>query len=255
MNAHHSEWLESVSPTYRHRRDALDFCNLSRCEQLVRCPTHIAGSRLDLVMTDAYDIVDVFVGTPQGTSGHGFVSCELRVEQSAPKYNVISTVFLKHRTNLGNVGCAVMSSTWNTILKSADPLDAFDRAIGVVIGRLVPTTVLHSRSEDKQWFDAAAGELIMLSRLLIIVPGVAHVRQIIGVNLCLLVLRPRGSMDPLGPYCDLGGHIKSIRMNPLGVTQRDYGPSESHNERTRILGSTPPVHISGGRHLNTRSLV
>ena len=27
-NADHSEWLESVSPTDRHGRDALDFCNL-----------------------------------------------------------------------------------------------------------------------------------------------------------------------------------------------------------------------------------
>ena len=27
-NAHHSEWLESVSSTDRHGRDALDFCNL-----------------------------------------------------------------------------------------------------------------------------------------------------------------------------------------------------------------------------------
>ena len=62
-NAHHSEWLESVSPIDRHRRDALDFCNLSVCEQLVLCPTHIAGSRLDLVMTDVPDIEDVFVGT------------------------------------------------------------------------------------------------------------------------------------------------------------------------------------------------
>ena len=59
-----SLWLESVSPTDRHGRDALDFCNLSSCMQLVRCPTHIAGIRLDLVMTDVPDIVDVFVGTP-----------------------------------------------------------------------------------------------------------------------------------------------------------------------------------------------
>ena len=28
-NAHHSEWLESVSPADRHGRDAVDFCNLS----------------------------------------------------------------------------------------------------------------------------------------------------------------------------------------------------------------------------------
>ena len=39
------------------------------------------------------------------------------------------------------------------ILKSADPLVAFDRAIGEVIGLYVPTTVLCSRSGDKKWFD------------------------------------------------------------------------------------------------------
>ena len=40
----------------------LIFCNLSGCEQLVRCFTHIAGNRPDLVMTDEPDRVDVFVG-------------------------------------------------------------------------------------------------------------------------------------------------------------------------------------------------
>ena len=87
--------MESVSPTDRHGRDALDFCNLSSWEQLVRCPTYIAGNRLDLVMTDDPDIVDVFVVTPLSTSDHCFVSCVLRVEQSVPEYNVRSTVFLK----------------------------------------------------------------------------------------------------------------------------------------------------------------
>ena len=55
VNAHHSEWLESVSPTDQHGCDALNFCNLSGCGQSVRCPTHIASNRLDLVMTDAPD--------------------------------------------------------------------------------------------------------------------------------------------------------------------------------------------------------
>ena len=35
-NARHSEWLETVSPTDRHGLDALNFCNLSGCEQFVR---------------------------------------------------------------------------------------------------------------------------------------------------------------------------------------------------------------------------
>ena len=145
-NAHHSECLESVSPTDQHGHDTLYFCNLLGCKQLVHCPTHIAGNRLDLVMTDVPDIVDVFVGTPLGTSDHCFVSCVLWVKQSVLEYNIGSTVFLKHRTNLDNVCCTVRSFTWSTSLKSADPLDAFDRAIAEVIGRLVPTTVLCSRS-------------------------------------------------------------------------------------------------------------
>ena len=106
-------------------------------------------------MTGAPDLVDVFIGTSLGTSDHCFVGSVLRFEQSVPEYNVRSTVFLKHRTNWDNVPCAIRSFTWRAILRSADPLNVFDRAIGEVIGRFVPTTVLRSRSEDKQWFDAS----------------------------------------------------------------------------------------------------
>ena len=75
-NAHHLEWLESVSPTDGHGRDALDFCNLAGCEQMVRGATHIASNTLHLVITDAPDVVDVLLGTPLGTSDHCFVNCE-----------------------------------------------------------------------------------------------------------------------------------------------------------------------------------
>ena len=118
----------------------------------MRCPTHIGGDRLDLVMIDLPDIVDVVVGTPLSTSDHCFNSCVLRVEPSVTKYNVISTVFLIAPT--GTVSAVVRSITWSTILKSADPIDAFDRAIDEVTGRHVPTTVFRSRSGDKEWFDA-----------------------------------------------------------------------------------------------------
>ena len=103
--------MESVSPTDRHGRDALNFCNQSGCEQLVRCPTHAAGNRLYLGMSDVPDIVDLFVGTPLGTSHHCFVCCVLRIEQSVPEYSIRSTVFLKHRTNYDNVRCVVRSFT------------------------------------------------------------------------------------------------------------------------------------------------
>ena len=104
-SVHHSEWLKSVTPTDRHGLVVHDFCNLSGCEHAVLCcPTHIAGNRLDLVMTDVPDIVDVIVGTPLSTSDHFFVSC---VEQSVQEYNFRSIVFLQHRTNWDSVCSAV----------------------------------------------------------------------------------------------------------------------------------------------------
>ena len=50
---------------------------------LCRCNenTYYTGNRLDLVMTDAPVIVDVFVGTPLGTYDHCLsVNCVVRVE-------------------------------------------------------------------------------------------------------------------------------------------------------------------------------
>ena len=70
----------------------------------------------------------------------------LRVEQSVPEYNIGSTIFLKFRPDWDHD--RFRSFTWSTILKSADPLDAFDRAIGEVI-------VLGNGSGDKQWFDVS----------------------------------------------------------------------------------------------------
>ena len=106
-------------------------------------------------MTDVPDMVDLVVGTPLGTSDRCFVSYVLRVEHSVSKHNVRSTVFLKHHANWDSFRSAARSFTWNTIFKSADPLVALDRAIGQVLGRYVPSTVLRNRSRDKQWFDAS----------------------------------------------------------------------------------------------------
>ena len=53
--------------------------------------------------------------------------------------------------------------------------------------------------ETSNFLMPAAGELMMLNRLLI-VPDVGHAMQNVGVNLSLLVLRPRGSMVLQGSH-------------------------------------------------------
>ena len=115
-------------------------------------------------------------------------------EKSIQECNIRSTVFLKHRTNWDNVCGAVRRFTCTTTLKSANPLDAFDRAIGEVIGRLVPIPLFCIVVLEKSnGLMPAPGKLMMLSRLLIM-PGVEHAVQITGVDLCLFMRRLRGSM-------------------------------------------------------------
>ncbi len=53
-NAHHCEWLESVSPTDAHGRAAVDFANVFGCFRLVVGLTHLAGSRLNLFLTQPF---------------------------------------------------------------------------------------------------------------------------------------------------------------------------------------------------------
>ena len=78
-------------------------------------------------------------------------------------------------------------------MKSADPLDAFDRAIDEVIGRHVPMHLFYVVDlATSNSLKPAAGDIMMLSRALF-VPGVEHAMQIIGVDMCFLVRRPKGS--------------------------------------------------------------
>ena len=78
-------------------------------------------------------------------------------------------------------------------MRSADQLVAFDRAIGeVVVGIFLPLFCVVDL-ETSYCLMPAAGELMMLNRLLIM-PRDEHAMLNIEVNLCLLVLRPRGFM-------------------------------------------------------------
>ncbi len=75
FNAHHREWLASVFLTDSHGRAAFDFANDSGFFffQLVTGPTHLAGSRLDLALTDVPDVVKVTTMAPLGTCDHSVI--------------------------------------------------------------------------------------------------------------------------------------------------------------------------------------
>ena len=81
FNAHHREWLNSVSLTDCHRLRGIGLSTESGCYQLIQRPTHRSGNTLDLIFTDVPGVVTTNVGICIGTSDHSFVSAIIRTEQ------------------------------------------------------------------------------------------------------------------------------------------------------------------------------
>ena len=95
FNAHHREWLGSVSQTDAHGRVLLDFATSSSCQQLVAGPTHSAGNPLDLVLTDVPGVVSVVVSPPVGRSDHSSLLLSLNVDQPVMDFTVEKEVYVK----------------------------------------------------------------------------------------------------------------------------------------------------------------
>ncbi|KAK3894304.1 hypothetical protein Pcinc_001927 [Petrolisthes cinctipes] len=153
VNAHHQEWLNSVSPTNRHGHAALDFTNLSGCEQLITGPTHISGNCLDLVLTDVPGVVETIVLAPVGTSDHNSISCKINLEFTVPDITITRKVYLKSRVNWDNVCDDVTNIQWNHILRSDDPVSSLNNSLLEILNRRVPSKLIKSRIKDKAWFD------------------------------------------------------------------------------------------------------
>ena len=153
LNAHHQEWLGSISPTNRNGLAALDFSNLSGCEQLIRGPTHNSGNCLDIVLTNMPGVVEASVLAPIGTSDHNAIHCKICLEFTIPDITISRQVYLKSRVNWDNVCMDVDRIHWNTIFKSNDPVLALNTCLLEILHRRVPSKIIKSRIKDKAWFD------------------------------------------------------------------------------------------------------
>lgn len=153
FNAHHTEWLESISPTDQHGRAALDFATLSGCEQIVLGPTHRSGNRLDLVLTDVPGVVDVEVIPPIGTSDHSSLSITLQREFIIPNIYFSRKVFLKSQINWPGITQDVGNIDWHSIYHAPCPVEALNNTLLVICERRVPSKHIKTRLKDKAWFN------------------------------------------------------------------------------------------------------
>ena len=153
LNAHHRQWLSSVSPTDCHGIRAYDFACESGCEQVIREPTHSSGNCLDLVFTDSPGVVTGTVAPPVGTSDHCAISIAINIEQPSPNITHTSKVFIKSQADWDNILNDLSQITWPEIYKEVEAVRILNDNIVSIIDRRIPFRIIRYRTKDKAWFN------------------------------------------------------------------------------------------------------
>ena len=73
--------------------------------------------------------------------------------QGVPNLCVSFKVFLKHQVNWNTVCGATRELPWHNIWLSVNPFEVLNEHLSMLVGRYVPTKVVHVRNKDKPWFD------------------------------------------------------------------------------------------------------
>ena len=154
FNAHHKEWLHSVSATDCHGLRAYDFACESGCEQLIHEATHTSGNCLDLAFTDSPGAIDSRVGSPIGTSDHATVCLTIKTEQAVPELSYSRKIYLKSQADWNGALSDLNNIAWPELYKQAEPVVTLNEELVTIIERRVPSKLIYFRNSDKSWFNA-----------------------------------------------------------------------------------------------------
>ena len=154
FNAHHREWLNSVSPSNCHGLGAIGFSTESGGEQLICGLTHSSGYTLDQLFTDAPATATSNVGSPIRASDHRFVSAYIRIKQTFPDMSSSRMIYLKSQADWNGVSSDVSYINWPHLYRQDDCIVAFSTTCDGTIERSIPSQIVTFRNKDKAWFDA-----------------------------------------------------------------------------------------------------
>ena len=153
FNAHHKEWLNSISQTDCHGLRALDFSSESGCDQIIHSPTHRSGNCLDLIFTDTPGAVAGNVGSPVGTSVHSYVSAIIKTEHAVPDISFSRKIYLKSQADWDGILSDLRELDWPDIYRQVDFVTSMNDGFERIIVRRIPSRVIKFCINDKAWFN------------------------------------------------------------------------------------------------------
>ena len=103
-------------------------------------------------MIDVPDLVRVAVVAPIGNSDHSSLSAVISMAQAVPNLCVSRKVFLKHQVKWNTDCGAIRDLPWRNIWLADNPSEVLNEHLSLLVGRYVPTKVIHVCNKDKPWF-------------------------------------------------------------------------------------------------------
>ena len=100
-----------------------------------------------------FDLIRVADVAPIGNSDHSSLSAVISTEQAVPNLCVSRKVFLKQQVNWNRVSGVMRDLPGRNIWSSDNPVEILNEHLSLLVGRYVPTKIIHVRNKDKPWFD------------------------------------------------------------------------------------------------------
>ena len=107
-------------------------------------PTHARGGTLDILTTDAPDLVWISVVGPIGYSDHSYLSAVISIAQAVPNSFVSRKVFLKHQVTWNTVCSAIQDFPCSNIWSADYPVEVLNEHLLLLVVRFVSTKVIRA---------------------------------------------------------------------------------------------------------------
>ena len=81
------------------------------------------------------------------------LSAVISTAQDVLNLGVSRKIFLKHQVNWNTLCGTMRDLPWRNIWSSDNPVEILNEHLSLLVGRYVPTKIIHVRNKDKPWFD------------------------------------------------------------------------------------------------------